>query len=53
MSRGKVVQAIVSVMAVNIQFNSPKGVRRSFKSPGSWMTVSVEIPLGSGLFIMK
>ena len=27
-------QAIVSVMAVNIQFSSPRGVRLSFKRPG-------------------
>ena len=31
---GKVFHAIVSVTAVNIQFNSPRGVRRSFNCPG-------------------
>ena len=29
-----VFQAMVSVMAVNIQFSSPSGVRLSFKRPG-------------------
>lgn len=32
--RGNVFQAIVSVMAVKIQFNSPSIVLRSFNSPG-------------------
>ena len=31
---GKTFQAIVSVTVVKIQFNSPKGVRRSFSLPG-------------------
>ena len=31
---GKTFQAIVSVTAVNIQFSSPSGVRRSFSLPG-------------------
>lgn len=33
-SRGSVFQAIVSVMAVKIQFNSPSIVRRSLSTPG-------------------
>lgn len=31
---GNIFHAIVSVTAVNIQFNSPRGVRRSFNCPG-------------------
>ena len=31
---GSVFQAMVSVMAVKIQFSSPSGVRRSFSLPG-------------------
>ena len=31
-------QAIVSVIAVKIQFNSPKGVFLSFNFPGMWST---------------
>ena len=32
---GSEFQAMVSVMAVNIQFSSPRGVRRSFSLPGT------------------
>ena len=32
---GREFQAMVSVMAVKIQFNSPSGVRRSFNFPGT------------------
>jgi hypothetical protein len=33
-ARGSMFQAMVSVMAVNIQFSSPSGVRRSVCLPG-------------------
>ena len=32
---GREFQAMVSVIAVNIQFSSPRGVRRSFNLPGT------------------
>jgi len=34
---GNIFQAIVSVIAVNTQFNSPNIVRRSFNVPGILM----------------
>jgi hypothetical protein len=40
MPRGKVIHEVVSVMAVNTQLSSPRGVCRSLRSPGSCMTVS-------------
>ena len=52
-SRENVVQAMVSVIAVKIQFNSPSGVRRSLRSPGTCMTMSAVISLGNWWFMMK
>lgn len=40
-SRGKDDQAMVSVTAVKIQLSSPSGVRRSLRSPGIRMTISI------------
>ena len=46
-SREKVVHAIVSVIAAKTQLSSPRGVRRSFRSPGSCTTMSAVMSLGS------
>jgi hypothetical protein len=43
-ARGKLFQAMVSVMAVKIQFNSPNGVFRSVWRPGMRSISSLDTP---------
>mmetsp|Transcript_13087 Transcript_13087/g.31731 ORF Transcript_13087/g.31731 Transcript_13087/m.31731 type:complete len:207 (+) Transcript_13087:1030-1650(+) len=42
--RGRTFHAMVSVMAVKIQFSSPRGVLRLFCCPGILSMMSIEIP---------
>jgi hypothetical protein len=49
-----VFHAIVSVMAVNIQFNSPRGVFLSFSAPGMLSTRSAgQSPTIKGFYTNK
>lgn len=46
-------QAIVSVIAVNIQFSSPIGVLLSFSLPGILSSISDVIVFSSGFMLMN
>ncbi len=51
--RGSVVQAMESVMAVKIQLSSPRGVRLSWRRPGSFLARSGEMLVLRGFWRTK